>query len=76
MSKFKKIIWTSQNISKCSVESWGELSTVHGDIKLLHSQSFDILFSLGVLGPAILPSNSRLPLTMGDYINLSCIGHS
>jgi len=30
----------------------------------------------GVLGPAILPSNSRLPLTMGDYINLSCIGHS
>jgi len=39
-------------------------------------ESFDILFYLGVLGPAILPSNSRLPLTMGDFINLSCIGHS
>ena len=31
----------------------------------------------GVLGhPAILPSDSRIPLTMGEYVNLSILGHT
>lgn len=34
-------------------------------------------YPTGVLGhPAILPSDSRIPLTMGEYVNLSILGHT
>jgi len=33
-------------------------------------------YPTGVLGPAILPSDSRIPLTMGEYVNLSLLGHT
>ena len=36
-----------------------------------------MLVFAGVLGPhAILPSDSRIPLTMGEYVNLSLLGHT
>merc|ERR1712127_398767 len=32
-------------------------------------------YPAGILGPAILQSDSRIPLTMAEYINLQILGH-